>query len=244
MEITWTDRTGWPYFIFKKSFDLPASLILVMMKQPHHGVSREPRESSALRGGVQVSDNSPVPLLCKSPMQKCQSPIAPTKKSEWGQWGSFKDGVTAEQNKQSSHTSHVLCASPPPITKLQLGKHTCGLTTPTFPLQFLGTHEGIMLLQGCHGTASKTRIHSRGSVIYSLKILLNRQWKPWELWLWSSALLCPSRSKLWYSGVSQAAATGRYLQMLRVEKNPRPVDQCVAELTGDIPPDFLSPLNA
>lgn len=74
-------------------------------------------------------------------MQKCQSPTAPTKKSEWGQWSSSKDGVTAEQNEQSSHTSHVLYASPPPITKLQLGKHTCGLTTPTFPLQFLGTHE-------------------------------------------------------------------------------------------------------
>lgn len=84
VEIMWIDRTGWPYFIFKKSFDLPASLILLMMKQPHHGISMEPRKSSALRDGVQVSGNSSVPFLCKCPTHKCQSPIAPTKKSEWG----------------------------------------------------------------------------------------------------------------------------------------------------------------
>lgn len=57
------------------------------------------------------------------------------------QGGLWKDEVTAVQSKQSSHTSYILYASPPPITKLQLGKHTCGLTTPKLPLQFLGTYE-------------------------------------------------------------------------------------------------------
>lgn len=52
-----------------------------------------------------------------------------------------KDAVTAEESSQSSHTRHVLYASPPPITRLQLGKHTCGLTTPQLPLWFLGTYE-------------------------------------------------------------------------------------------------------
>lgn len=57
------------------------------------------------------------------------------------QGGLCKDEVTAEQSKQSSQTSHVLYASPPPITRLQLWKHTCGLTTPKLPLRFLGTYE-------------------------------------------------------------------------------------------------------
>jgi len=58
-----------------------------------------------------------------------------------GHQGLHKGEITAEESKQSSHTNHVLYASPPPITKVQLGKHTCGLTTPKLPLQFLATYE-------------------------------------------------------------------------------------------------------
>lgn len=109
-----TEQGGHTLFL-KKSFDLPASLILLTMKQPRHGISMEPRKSSALRDGVQVSGNSSVPFLCKCPMHKCQSPIAPTKKSEWGPVEQGRTMLRMEllQNRTNSlHTQAMFYVHP------------------------------------------------------------------------------------------------------------------------------------
>lgn len=152
----------------------------------------------------------------------CQSPTAPTKKSEWGQWSSFKDGVTAEQNEQSSHTSHVLYASPPPVTKLQLGKHTCGLTTPTLPLQLLGTQSSFWDKDSFKGICNVFSEDPAARAVETMRALITKFSS--AVPIKKQALVLQSFSGWSYRKVSPYVTGG---------KNSKSVDQCVTEITED-----------
>lgn len=112
-EITWVDRTEGPYFISKKSSDLPASLW-----QNSHTTAYLWNQEGVLPWEVMLECHitPQCHLFASAPIEKCQSPIAPIKKPEQGQRSSFKDGVlwnrTNSPHTQAMFYMHPLLPSP------------------------------------------------------------------------------------------------------------------------------------